>query len=126
MHEPIASRFVFVDDIAIARLSGQFNAREPVIWIGECLAWARLQQHRKTLVSVIDAQGFRTPSLALRVEMVREWAAAAGDRMHLAIVCRAEFIDPQKFGVRVAAGFGLHAEVFTAEEPALEWLRRQA
>jgi hypothetical protein len=37
-------------------------------------------------------------------------------------VTRPERIDPQRFGITVAANIGSVIEVFTSEEDALKWL----
>ena len=52
---------------------------------------------------------------------MREWARAAGGAVRLAMVARPEMIDPQKFGVTVAANIGLNADVSTSDEEALHW-----
>jgi hypothetical protein len=38
------------------------------------------------------------------------------------LVIQAEYIHPEKFGVKVAADFGLMADVYTSETDALKWL----
>jgi hypothetical protein len=59
----------------------------------------------------------------MRLSMTREWADAAGGVVSVAIVCRPESIDPEKFGVTMAASFGFVANVFESENEALDWLR---
>ena len=38
------------------------------------------------------------------------------------LVVHAEYIHPEKFGVRVAADFGLVADIYTSETDAFKWL----
>jgi hypothetical protein len=122
MTDLLENRFTFAGTIAIARLEGHMAVRHGIRWIGETLAWARHRQYRRLMIVITGATGFAAPSLALRVEMIREWAAAAGDTVSVAIVCRPELIDPEKFGITVATGFGLTANVFADEHTALDWL----
>lgn len=123
MNDLIEARFIHVDTLAVARLAGSHSAAVATHWIGETLAWARLRRFHRVLISIVDLTGVQPPSLARRVEMIREWADAAGSDVAVAFVCRPEFIDPQKFGITVAAGFGVTANVFSREEPAMDWLR---
>jgi hypothetical protein len=41
------------------------------------------------------------------------------------LVVRPEYIHPEKFGVKVAADFGLTADVYSSETAAAAWLTRQ-
>jgi hypothetical protein len=43
--------------------------------------------------------------------------------VRLAIVVRAELIDPEKFAVIAGRNFGFVSDVFEAEHEALDWLR---
>ena len=54
--------------------------------------------------------------------MVEEWAQAAKGMVVAAIVAHPEYIHPEKWGVKVAADFGLTVDVFTSEIDALKWL----
>ena len=54
--------------------------------------------------------------------MVEEWAHEAKGMVFVALVARAEYIHPKKFGAVVAADFGLVANVYTSETDALKWL----
>ncbi|MBS0195092.1 MAG: hypothetical protein JSR34_12720 [Proteobacteria bacterium] len=125
MTDLLEERFSFIDDIAVVRLAGAMSGQHAIHWVGECLAWARQRRYRRLMVVLTDATGFAAPSLALRVEMIREWAGAAAHEVAVAMVCRPEFIDPQKFGIAVAAGFGMVANVFSDADEALAWLREQ-
>jgi hypothetical protein len=50
------------------------------------------------------------------------WADEASGGVRLAMVARAEMIDPEKFGVTVAANRGLVSNIFTTELEARAWL----
>lgn len=116
-------RFTLVDGIAVARIEGQVSAQQVIGWVGETLAQARRARLDRVMLVLTAANGFPAPSLARRAEMIRGWAAAAGDAITMAIVCQAELIDPQRFGIRVATSLGLHANVFDREDAAMAWLR---
>jgi hypothetical protein len=57
-----------------------------------------------------------------RFLMVEDWARAAKGMTTVALVVHAEYIPPQKFGIRVAADLGLNSDVFTSEADAIAWL----
>lgn len=122
--DPATTRLTWIDGIGVARMRGNLSAQDAIRWISATLEIARDAPCRRVLVSTLAATGFRSPSLARRVEMIREWAGIVGDQICVALVCPPEFIDPQKFGITVARRFGMTANVFTDEETALAWLRR--
>ena len=68
---------------------------------------------------------FDSPDIATRYFFIHEWARAAGGCVFVVLVARPEMIDPQKFGVTVAANAGLTSEVFDSEEEARAWLQGQ-
>jgi hypothetical protein len=76
------------------------------------------------LVDVTGLTGFEPPSLASRYFIVLEWAEAALGIDRFVMVAEARMIDPNKFGVTVAADAGLTAEIFPSESEAVNWLQR--
>ena len=76
------------------------------------------------MVVITETAGYGVPSLSMRLSMMRQWADAAGGAIRLVVVCRPEFIDPHKFGVTMAANFGMVANVFETEDEAVDWLRQ--
>jgi hypothetical protein len=62
------------------------------------------------------------PSLPERYFFVRQWAATGQNLVQVALVIRAELMDPEKFGGTVARNAGFNAEVFLEEAGALTWL----
>ncbi|MDX1440414.1 MAG: hypothetical protein R3284_10985, partial [Rubricoccaceae bacterium] len=53
---------------------------------------------------------------------IHEWAEAAHGAVRVALLARPEMLDPERFGVTVAANLGFTADAFTSEEEALAWL----
>jgi hypothetical protein len=104
------------------RPSGESSLVEVVALITETVAYCRHQRISKLLVSPNDLRGVSIPSLVDRFLMMEEWAQAAKGMLVAAIVAHPEYIHPEKFGVKVAADFGLVVDVFTSEAEALKWL----
>jgi hypothetical protein len=82
---------------------------------------AQRQGLRDLLLNVTGLTGFRSPNLGQRYFVIQKWAAAAG-RMRVAMVLRAEMIDPGHFGVAVGENLGLVSNVFASEAEGLAWL----
>ena len=57
-----------------------------------------------------------------RYQIGEELATAAEGQVRVALVARAELIDPERFGITVARNRGLTADVFTTDAAALAWL----
>jgi hypothetical protein len=95
---------------------------EAVALITEAIACCRDQRIDKLLIVTTGLVGMSIPTLVDRFLMVEEWARQANGTVAAAMVASPEYIHPQKFGVRVAADFGLVADVFTSEQDALKWL----
>ena len=115
--------FEMVDGIACLRLAGSYHFHAATALVTSALAQAFLQRHDRLLVVATDVVGFDSPGVPARHEMMRHWAAAAQAWVRLALVVRAELIDPEKFGVMAARNFGFVTDVFEAEREALDWLR---
>lgn len=86
--------------------------------IGRC----RDRGINKLLVNTTGVTGVAMPSLVDRFLAVEEWATIADGLVIVAMVVQAEYIDPDRFGLKVAAHFGLVANVFVNEADALAWL----
>lgn len=95
---------------------------EAVELIDRAIAFARDQGLDESLVDITGLTGFDPPTLAERYSLIQQWAETAAGRLRLAMVARPEMVDPQKFGVTVAANRGLVADVFTSEPEAEAWL----
>jgi hypothetical protein len=119
------SEFTFIDGIAIFRPIGRRTLQQGVQLLREAIARANAQRIAKLMLVITEVTGYEVPSLAMRSWMVPEWADAAGGSVSVAVVCRPEYIDPQKFGIRVATSLGMVADVFESEDEAIGWLRDQ-
>ncbi len=120
--EPIA--FDHLDDIAVFRLAGMHTIPGGVQLIRRAIAQAHERRISKLMVVITETTGYEVPSLSMRLGMMREWADAAGGFVRAVMICRPEFIDPHKFGVTMAANFGMKTDVFTTEDEGLAWLRQ--
>jgi len=116
--------FDFIDDIAVLRIVGEFTLPIGVELVRTGIAQAREQHISRLMVVITETTGYDVPSLSMRLSMMRQWADAAGGTIRLVVVCRPEFIDPHKFGVTMAANFGMVANVFETEDEAMDWLRQ--
>lgn len=114
--------FEIVGDHAESRPTGQVSVDQVVQLVTSAIARAREQHIGKLLVDTRGLTGFESPSIIARYYFVRKWAEASGRVVRLALVARPEMVDPQKFGVTVAANLGFIADVFTSEDEALAWL----
>ena len=104
------------------RPRGECSLIEAVELVTKSIAYCRNKGISKLLVDATGLVGVPIPSLVDRFLMVEEWAHEGQGLVVAAMVIQAEYIHPEKFGVRVAADLGFIADVFTAEEDALKWL----
>jgi hypothetical protein len=110
-------------DFAELRLEGSYSAAEVVQRITQAIADCRARGVPKLLICTDQLIGLPSPSLSARHQMIREWAAASGGAVTIALVARPEYIDPERFGVVTAANFGMRGNVFDSEADAVAWLR---
>lgn len=115
--------FEMIDGIACLRIAGSYHFDAATALVTSALAQAFAQRHDRLLVVATDMVGFDPPGVAARHQMIRHWAGAAQAWVRVAMVVRAELIDPEKFGVIAARNFGMVGDVFDDEHDALEWLR---
>jgi hypothetical protein len=123
MGDPHEIVFEDIDGFAVFRIVGAFAMQAGVHLIRDAIAQARERRISKLMIVITETTGYGIPSLSMRLAMMREWADAAAGHVRVVMVCRPEFIDPNKFGITMAANFGMQAEVFTTEGEALGWLR---
>ena len=74
------------------------------------------------LVNTSGLSGFPTPDVFARYSLANKWAESAGASLRVAMVARAELIDPQKIGVLMAQNRGVNGDVFSTETAAIAWL----
>ncbi|HEX8913108.1 MAG TPA: hypothetical protein VF796_12180 [Humisphaera sp.] len=107
---------------ACYRPIGTVRFAEAAALITRAIAVAREQQADDVLVDTTGLTGFAPPGTVERYLAVTQWAHEARGRLRLAIVARRDMIDPQKFGVTVAANRGLVSDIFDTEADARAWL----
>ena len=114
--------FVIEGGRAVYRPVGSVSFTELAALVRAAIAAARSNQAKDLLVDTTGLTGFRSPSTSRRFFAVEEWAKEARGIVPLALVVRPELIDPQKFGVTVAANRGLDGNIFSTEAEARAWL----
>ena len=82
------------------------------------------QKIAKVLVDTTHLTGFDYPDTLERFGMAEQLSRSAQGVVIVALVARAELIDPQHFGITVARNRGTLAEVFDSEPEAVAWLLR--
>lgn len=118
----IVDKLELRDGIASYRPHGPSSLTAAVDLIALAIGRCRDREIGKLLVNATGLSGIAVPSLVDRFLAVEEWASAADGVVIVALVAHTEHIDPNRFGVKVAAHFGLICDVFTAEAEALAWL----
>lgn len=116
-------RLELKDGYALFRASGQVTLDEGVEIVDAALALARDRQIDRLVVDVAGFSGFGPPNLAERYFFVHRWAETARGLVSVVVVTQPEMIDPEKFGVKVAANLGFKCEVFPTEAEAVQWIR---
>lgn len=76
----------------------------------------------KLLVLAADIDLPHLPTTLDRYNAIVEWARAGGGAVRIAIVTRAEIMDPGRFDVRLASVLGSQLHVSTSESDAVAWL----
>jgi hypothetical protein len=114
--------FVLEGRCGLYRPVGSVSFDEAVALVSAAIAATRRNQGQDILVDTTALTGFPSPNTIQRFFAAVEWAAEASGCLHLAMVARAEMIDPEKFGVTVAANRGLVSNIFTTEALARAWL----
>src|SRR5664279_2594425 len=117
--------FEIVDGLAHYRPRGSFSLVAAVDLVSTAIARCRDQRTDKLLINVTGLEGVPIPTLVDRFLMVEDWANASQRLVTVVMVASPEYLHPHKFGVKVAAHFGLVVEAFTNEDEARAWLRGQ-
>jgi len=113
--------FEFLPSYTVFRPVGDLSFYDAVSIISESLSFATFLSFDRLLVDATQLTGFPAPTTWQRFWMATEWATITRS-LRLAVVARAELIDPDRFGVTVARNRGLFANVFTSEREAARWL----
>jgi hypothetical protein len=107
---------------AIYRPLGNVSFDDAAALVRGAITAARSQQIAELLVDTTALYGFASPDTFQRFIAVVDWAHAAEGCLRLAMVARAELIDPQKFGVTVGLNRNLVNNIFSTEAEARAWL----
>jgi len=116
------SQFTIVGDVCKFFPSGAVSLVSIVDMITAAILLCRDKKVSKLLVDLRAVEGVQNPTLEERFWMAQDWAEAAQGTVMVAVVARAEHIDPGRFGAKAAADMGLKGDVFTSEAAALRWL----
>lgn len=113
---------VIVDDRVVLRTAGLASLAQAGDKIIEAIGFTRQNGLRKLLVDTTGFQTSVTPSKGERFFQIQEWAKAARGEVTIALIVEQHQIDPERFGAGIAALSALKANVFVAEDEALQWL----
>jgi hypothetical protein len=101
---------------------GTMSFEQAVETVAEAMRHARSLDLQDLLVNTSGLAGFPTPDVFARYTLANRWAESAGASLRVALVARAELIDPQKIGVLMAQNRGVSGDVFSNEASAIAWL----
>lgn len=107
-----------IDRICRYRPHGECTLSEAVEPVTRAITYDRL------LINATGLVGIPVPSLVDRFLLVEEWAQESTGMVVVVLVIQPEYILPDRFRVKVAAHFGLTANVYTDEADALRWLEQ--
>ena len=109
--------------ICRVRPRGECSLVEAVQLVNNAIAYCRDRSISKLMFDATGLVGVPIPSLVDRFLMAEEWAQEAKSMVIVVLVVHAEYIHPDKFGVKAAADFGLTLDVYTSESDAFQWLQ---
>jgi len=115
-------RAAVVGGVCTFRPRGEASLVELVDFVRAAIAYARGHRFRKLLIDTTGLNGVPIPTIVDRFLAAEEWASEADGTVAVALVVEPRYIDPKKFGAKVARDLGLLAEVHTSEAEALDWL----
>jgi hypothetical protein len=101
---------------------GEVSLNQVSELVSRAIIFARDHQIERLLADITGLTGFPSPSVVDRYWLIRQWANVAKSRVAVALVVEPHLIDPERFGVTVAANSGLRGDVFAVKTEALEWL----
>ena len=114
--------FSHADGLATFRPVGKHSLVSIVDAVKSAIAQCRELGICRLLVVTHKVTGVSPPTLVDRFLAVEDWAHAAKGKVVVGLAISAANLHPQKFGVKVAASFGLTLDAFATEAEALEWL----
>jgi hypothetical protein len=104
------------------RPAGEVSFEQAVDMVADAMRHARSLGLVDLLANTTALTGFPAPSVFARYAMASKWAENTGPTLRVALVARAEVVDPQKIGVLMMQNRGGNGDVFTNEADALAWL----
>lgn len=114
--------FILESGRGLYRPAGSVSFDQAVALVRAAIAAARSNRVRDLLVDTTALVGFPSPDTFQRFLAAVAWSDEANGGMCMAMVARAEMIDPRKIGVTFAANRGLVSNIFTTEVAASDWL----
>jgi hypothetical protein len=108
--------------VCLYRPRGESTLSNAVELVTRAISYCRARSVDRLLVDATGLEGIPIPSLVDRFLMAEEWAQESTGMVTVVMVIGPEYIHPEKFGVQVAAHFGLTVDVYTSEDDALRWL----
>jgi hypothetical protein len=124
MHFP--DELEYRDGICRFRPRGQATLSDAVELVTRAIGYCRKRAFDRLLVDATGLEGVPIPSLVDRFLLAEEWAQEATGMVVVVMVIPLAYMHPEKFGVKVAAHFGLTVDVYTSEDDALRWLAGRA
>lgn len=100
----------------------EVSFEQAVDMVAQAMSHARSLGLVDLLANTIHLTGYAPPSVFARYAMASKWAENTGSSLRVALVARAEVVDPQKIGVLMMQNRGGNGDVFTSEADALAWL----
>jgi hypothetical protein len=110
----VAAYFKADCDHAVFRPCGHVTLAQVAEMVEESIELAKARRVRRLLDVITGLDGFPSPTLTERFQIVEGWAGASAGRIKFALVIEPWLINPERFGVMVARNRGFDAEVFTS------------
>ena len=101
---------------------GVVSFEQAVEIVAEGMRHARSLELTDLLLNTTGLAGFPIPDVFARYSMASKWAESAGPAMRVAMVVKADLVDPQKIGLLMAQNRGANGDVFPTESAAIAWL----
>lgn len=117
--------FDFEDGYARLHPTGKMSLQEAVDRVCAAIDFCRDKGVGRLLMDGSLAGGFPAPSVVERYWIARAFADKARARVTVSFVLQPYLLDPARFGVTVAANYGMRTNAFATVAEALPWLLNQ-
>ena len=118
----VQDSFEIVGSRGFYRPIAQVTFEQAVDLVAQAIDGARERGLADLLANTTGFTGFAIPSVFARYSMATKWAQSGGSKLRVAVVARADLMDPQKIGVLMLENGGGSGDVFSNETEALAWL----